>query len=381
MQKKILYVWKSEYPWDVRVEKICNSLNEAGYEVHILCKWNGEKNKEETIGGVHIFRVGFKEKRSKYIPISINPFWIREIKNAVKRIEPDFIIPREIMLATACGKVGRKNGIPVLMDMAENYPEVMRSWTKYKVSWWRNLSVNILNIPAKIEQNSLKYMSGVLTVCEEQSQRLKKVYNYHNSFILHNVPSLKWFSMEERNFKKEKFVFGYHGIINTERNLKILIDAFQLIDSKNIKLIISGDGPEYFNLKKYSEKFDNIELTGRFNHIDINQLYSDTDIGILPYKIDNHIENTISNKFFDYMAKGIPMIVSGAKPMRRLINQYKLGIVADTSTPEKLAESLISILDKDLDGFSTNGIKAFQSTFNWEKEMKSFLQYLNQINK
>ena len=38
MAKKIVYIWDGDYPWDIRVEKICLSLVNAGYEVHIAAR-------------------------------------------------------------------------------------------------------------------------------------------------------------------------------------------------------------------------------------------------------------------------------------------------------------------------------------------------------
>ena len=34
----ILYIWDADYPWDVRVEKICEALNNNGHEVHIASR-------------------------------------------------------------------------------------------------------------------------------------------------------------------------------------------------------------------------------------------------------------------------------------------------------------------------------------------------------
>ena len=73
-RKKIIYVWKSPYPWDVRVEKICKSLSKE-YEVLILARWGNEAKKAEQIDGVTIRRVGFREKSFKSVPLSFNPFW------------------------------------------------------------------------------------------------------------------------------------------------------------------------------------------------------------------------------------------------------------------------------------------------------------------
>jgi hypothetical protein len=45
---RVLYLWDADYPWDVRTEKICSALTEAGHEVTLPPgtrpgnrRWNG----------------------------------------------------------------------------------------------------------------------------------------------------------------------------------------------------------------------------------------------------------------------------------------------------------------------------------------------------
>ena len=50
--QRVLYVWQARYPWDVRVEKICNALKRNGIEVEILARRAvGEQAVGEPVGG------------------------------------------------------------------------------------------------------------------------------------------------------------------------------------------------------------------------------------------------------------------------------------------------------------------------------------------
>lgn len=390
MKKKVLYIWKSAYPWDVRIEKICNSMSLQNYDVYIICKWGGEEKERETIGGINIIRIGFNEISSKYIPVSFNLFWKKAINNAVNEIKPHLIIVREIMLATASAKIGKKNNIPVLMDMAENYPAVMKGWKKYNSTWFRRFLLYKVKLADRIERNSLKYIDGVITVCQEQNERLTKVYNFNKEFlfVLHNTPSINLNKIIEKNIddtkdlpntenNKKTINLGYHGFVNTERNLEILIDAVALLDNSKYLLNIYGDGPELESIKKYAEDYSNIHIYGKYDHSELKRLYLNTDIGILPYVIDDHINNTISNKLFDYMAYGIPVVVADAIPMRRIVEEGNCGIVADCSNPKTLKESIELIVSKDLDKMGKNAFEFYKSKYNWEYDFNNFIKFLN----
>jgi len=51
---KILLIWKDDYPWDIRVEKMCLSLISFGYEVHILARNVRRRKTFEIIDGEFI---------------------------------------------------------------------------------------------------------------------------------------------------------------------------------------------------------------------------------------------------------------------------------------------------------------------------------------
>jgi hypothetical protein len=125
LKKKVLYIWKGPYPWDVRTAKFCESLNNNDYDVHLLARWKDDKYEKEKINNIIVHRVGYKKNHKLSIPIPYNPIWKTAIQKKIKEILPDLIIVREIMLAEVSGKLAKKNNIPIIMDMAENYPAAM----------------------------------------------------------------------------------------------------------------------------------------------------------------------------------------------------------------------------------------------------------------
>ena len=56
---RIAVVWKNDYPWDVRIEKICNTLRDAGYGVHLICSNTKREKTEENLSGIKVHRLGY----------------------------------------------------------------------------------------------------------------------------------------------------------------------------------------------------------------------------------------------------------------------------------------------------------------------------------
>ena len=94
---KIGFVWDGNYPWDIRVEKICISLVASGHEVHMVCRNTKNQQRYEQIDGIHIHRLPFV-KHSNLInqminfPFFFNPVWYTNIETIFNNECIDVII-------------------------------------------------------------------------------------------------------------------------------------------------------------------------------------------------------------------------------------------------------------------------------------------------
>ena len=75
---KVGIIWKNDYPWDVRVEKIARALLSSGHEVYILSANVQGLARSELLDGLHIRRTaGDTEPLANAIirpPFYLNPF-------------------------------------------------------------------------------------------------------------------------------------------------------------------------------------------------------------------------------------------------------------------------------------------------------------------
>ncbi len=382
----VLYVWKGNYPWDVRAEKVCKALIKAGHEVFMLARWDDGQPERESIDGINIIRVGYKTARKLTQPLSINPIWHGAIKKAIIELKPAIIIPREIMLAEACGRLGRRYNIPVVMDMAEHYPAAMKGWKKYYRSMYLRILVHHLKIPEIVEERSVRLMSGIITVSGELRERIHRVYKFNNDDIqiVNNTPEKAWFEGVDKGPKLPPLRFAYHGHFSQDRNLEIMIKGFIIASEKNkdIHLTLAGDGENFNECLEIAEQSpvkDRIHFTGAYKHDEIRTLYSDTDIAILPFKANEFINHIVANKLFDYMAVGKPVIVSKAKPMARIIEETGAGIIADCSSPESLASAILNINNNPLNEMSELGMAAFRDKYNWDVDAENLVNFVNRF--
>ena len=87
MRRKVLHIWDADYPWDIRVEKICKSLSEIGNEVHIAARNLKKLQEYAIIDGMHIHRLkAWNNDRINYalsFPAFFNPLWKRLLDNII----------------------------------------------------------------------------------------------------------------------------------------------------------------------------------------------------------------------------------------------------------------------------------------------------------
>ena len=93
-----------------------------------------------------------------------------------------------------------------------------------------------------------------------------------------------------------------------------LIDNWLLkvLNEKGMELILIGPvDKKYFNIQKF-EKFENFKLKSAVKGDELLSLLQSMDVLIMPYNIsipENNVQ-TVSNKFFQYVASCRPIIIS-----------------------------------------------------------------------
>jgi len=382
-KKTVLYVWKSPYPWDVRIEKICQAFVDDGFNVVIVSRWGNEERQIEQVGDIQVYRVGYKQFKKLFEPIPGNPFWKTALSEAILKFSPDLIIVREIMLAKDCGILAKKHNIPVVMDMAENYPAAMREWKKYNSNMFMRFLMHNFKVPDRVEANSVPLMDGIIVVCEEQINRLNKSYNYPTQKIVvaHNTPTNIIEDFEIIQPKKE-IIFGHTGYLQNEKSLINFSTAVAVHNSSkfDFKLKLAGTGESEPEIRALIDKYnagEKIVMLGAYKPEKLNEIISDFHFGVLPYQINDFNEYTIQNKIFDYFSLGKPVIVSPASPLKRVVEETDAGIIAKDDSVEAFLEVLDNIQNYDYQNLSKNAHQYHLKKYNWNVDSKVMLEFIN----
>lgn len=392
---KIVKVWKNDYPWDIRVEKICKTLLEDGHEVHLICSNTKKQKIRENLNGLHIHRLPAIKNdllnKICSIPAFFNPFWIYKLLKVVKNERIEIIMVRDLPLVLTGLFVGRIYKIPVIFDMAENYPAMWREQSMRGIKLY-NIFFKNSKLADLMEDYVLKRVDHIIVVVEESKQRiLKKDISENKISIVSNTPDLNMFNKRCNNNEnigdeKRRLKLIYTGRVGSaKRGLDTVIKAIPILSKEidGLSLIILGDGPYLNKLKELARTLEIEQYINFCSHVDYNLMISyihSSDICIVPHYVTEHINTTIPNKLFEYMACKKPVIVSNAVPLRRIVEKEKCGVVFESENVDSFVNAVLSLKDPKIRlEKGNNGYEAVKRTYNWQNDSKVLKQIFIQF--
>lgn len=387
---KIVKIWKNDYPWDIRVEKMMNTLSEYGFEVHLVCRNINKLKKYEERNGIYIhrlypFKIGIINAVYS-LPIFFNPFWFSKLYRIINSVNPKLIIVRDLPLAPLTVLIGSLKNIPVIFDMAENYPAMWKELEGIVNRFIKNTKTAEL-----MENYVLKRADHIFVVVEESQKRLlEKGVDINKVSVISNTPELETLYkdiIKKKDYPHLKFTLIYAGYINKYRGIDIIIKSLKKLKNSipNIQFIIIGNG-NYLNylrkLAKDENVNENIQFVGWINFQQLTGYIETSDIGLVPHVATEHKNTTVPNKLFDYMAFKKPVIVSDAKPLKRIVEEEGCGIVFQSGDINSFIEGVLRLwqypdLRKQM---GERGFQAIKEKYNWRHDSKELIHILDKYS-
>ncbi|MBX3330274.1 MAG: glycosyltransferase family 4 protein [Nitrospira sp.] len=395
---KALFVWDSEYPWDVRVEKICDTLISNGNAAHIICRNEARRAEEEVYQSVRIHRVGLPRWIPNWLnsivtfPAFVNPIWLVRLVRLIRRHRIQLIIVRDLPMALAAVWAGRICQVPVALDMAECYPELLRAVWKFEPFRLVNVVVRNPRLADWVELCTLRMINHILVVVEESRDRLIRMgVDPRAITLVGNTPRHRRFKKGTASFPgslkahRGKFILMYVGYVNYSRGLDVVISALcKLIDhTEQIHLTLVGSGNAIGSLKNlvirlHLEQY--VSFEGWIDNRLVPEYITSSDVCIISHRKCSHWDNTIPNKLFDYMAAGKAVLASDVIPMRRIVTDTQCGLIYKDDDPDDCCAQLKRLMDPILrERLGKEGERAVVGKYNWDVDAERLMAGLESV--
>jgi glycosyltransferase involved in cell wall biosynthesis len=385
-------VWDGDYPWDVRVEKVCTTLIASGHEVHLVCRNSKALPRTEIIDGIHIHRVfcfnGPLRRLNSAItfPAFFSPIWLTEIHRALKTVRPDVVIIRDLPIALAVVGFTRAMRIPAVLDMAECYPEMIRCAWQFDKFRFSNILVRNPFLADFVEKITLRNLDMVWVMIGESGDRLRRKGVPDKKIrIVSNTPPLAVSDDYLPRAPGPTLRIVYVGLVNPSRGLATLVEAAKILKGRGVDFAIKivGSGKDSGRIQELIETCDvgdHVQMTGWIDHKSLSSIFAEADAGIVPHYSCSHWNNTIPNKIFDYMKMGIPVIVSDAKPTERIIGETRAGLSYRSFDAADLADKISALQSEALrKELGHNGYTAVRKKYHWAADSLTMLDSLDAL--
>ena len=391
-------VWDADYPWDVRVEKICRSLGRE-HEVHLVSRNLRRRSKFERYDGLHIHRLPVvpwlpdRLNAAMNFPAFFNPLWIRAILQTVRRCEARVLLVRDLPLALTSLLVGRLCRIPVVLDLAENYPAMIQDvWDSGRALIGDRLVRNP-RLVRLVERIAVRHADHILVVVEESRERLLELGVPSSKMtVVMNTPELDrreegvlegGGGFEPR--RRDDLLLVYLGLLEVPRGLGTAILAMREVRRQlpRARLLVIGSGRDEGFFREQARAAgvaECVEFRGWVPYAEALAHLSRCDVGLVPHHVTESWQTTIPNKLFDYMSLGKAVIVSNARPTERIVTQERCGLVFPDRDATALAEAIVALRDPSVrEKCGRRGREAVHRRYNWEADEPRLLGAIRHV--
>lgn len=250
----------------------------------------------------------------------------------------------------------------------------------------------------KLDLSIANSYNHILAISNYLTNRVKSIGGSSRISTLYNGIDLSAFdknlnlekSLELRkqfNIKLDDIVILYTGRLDENKGIKHLIEAFNRLESPNVKLVIAGG---VFYDKKHSNSFVNellrisknnerVVFTGYIDYEKIGTLYAMADIGVVPSLCEEGFGLTV----LEHMATGIPLITTDSGAIPEIVDEHSAFVIKrDNQFVEKLYYYMKKLAeDRELRlkmGYSAKKKSVEFSNDLYNKRFRDFLGEFNE---
>lgn len=331
MKQRILISAFSNLYTDQRIEKSCQSLYEAGYQIHLI--GNDWKENRQILRPYSWERIELKSKSLRGAYPEFNFKLYRKLNSLLKI--GDLLYCNDLDALLPNYLLHKKFGNPIFFDSHEIFSQMPMLKGRITGKIWQTLEAWL--VPK---------MNYMITESQSYADWFQKEYGVR-ARVVRNLPMRSDFRLRKENVTDSKFIL-YQGVLNPFRGLTELCKAMVLLP--NYKLKIAGDGPLRLTLEalvKALKLNHQIEFLGNLHPEKLREVTRSASVGVsLEQNGGASYLYSLPNKIGDYIQAQVPIVMIDFPEMRRVYERFRVGEIIPNHHPETIARALKIVLEK-----------------------------------
>ena len=331
---------------DSRVRREAKSLAAAGHDVTVVHLPSDRHADHLHLDGFRVVCATPPTWLRRALPLRAYriAFLLAFVREAV-RARPEVVHAHDApMLAPGllAARLGRAKLVYDSHELATGVPYRERFWARMVVT---------------LERIALPRCAAVITVSDGIADRLRDIYRLRQRpVVVRNVPDVDAAAPGVAGLRER---FGIHsapliihqGALAPGRGCETLVEAVSSLPDAH--LVFLGDAwPGYRGVVERSAREagikDRVHFVPSVAVEDILRYTREADVGVslLSDDCDNH-RLALPNKVFDYIAAGVPVVVSDLPELRRMVEEHEVGRTAKADDTSDVARALGAALSED----------------------------------
>ena len=386
--KRVAMISHSVYTTDNRVRRYAESLAARGDRVDVFALGQQRHpSNQQIIEGVHVFAVqerAAKRQRSKltYLWPLLRFLVVTSIRLTARHFRRPYDIvhvhniPDFLVFAAWYPKL---TGVPVILDIHDIVPEFFASkFHTRSTGFTRTLLI-------WMERASAAFADRVIIAnhlwLEKYAQRTG--LNGRCTVFINHVDA-RLFRRIRRTRQSSRQIVLYPGGLQWHQGLDIALRAFKEVasDLPVVEFHIYGDGSAKESLVRLTNDLglnDRVCFFEPRSAREIATIMASADLGVVPKRADSFGDEAYSTKIMEFMAVGVPVIVSSTKVDRYYFNDSIVRFF-EPGNPDALAREMLTLLrDDELRRRMTSQALKYAATHCWENRESDYLRLVDSM--
>lgn len=317
---------------------------------------------------------------------------IKKIMTEARKYKPAVVHVHDFFILKDALHYARDLNVPLIYDVHEHFPSLVRL---YLPGMWIKKICHTM-VLSRREKRYSKMADHIITVVPQLTERFTKWHK--NVTEIRNYPRKDLFQTDHKAnhaaaeklkaFARDRIIIIYAGNISMSRDLTFFRDTVLALNNKGYNCAgVSLGGGEQRDVeiwkKLCNESPDRMLYLGEIPHEFVPSILRQAHIGwgVLPDKAPFNI--SLPNKVFEYLACGLPVVVSDMCNVRHLLWKSPAALIFSDEKDEGLADLIIGAYPdiEALNEMKQLAVEIFTSRFTWDSEELKLLQVYEDILK
>ena len=362
-QKRVLMLLTNAFDPDPRVHQEAKSLVENGYCVTILC-WDRDYKfpPQEVIDGIKVERIYVKSTHGRGTTQApfLFLFWVKVYARASRK-GFDIVHCHDFDTLPLGYVLAKPKKAKLIYDAHESYVDMLGN-----LPGWLKMAIY------KAEDFLLKRTDLLITVGDilrgafirRGAKQTCVVGNWKDPSQFQFPPEALKEERKRLNILNGQLVILFIANLGMERQLQPLIAAVK--ESREIFLIIGGDGPCSEIVKEVSQRYANIAYLGYVNPSKVPFYTALSDIIFYGFDPANpNSKFSAPNKLFEALAAGKAVLTGDFGEIGKIVKDKKCGLILNNFSEQGIKKIFLELRPDVLNLCKENALKSALNRYNW----------------